>query len=173
MRFHLTTALAATLALTACAGESDDAATDVDTSVETADVAADTDMDVDVATGDDILDPNSATAEQLTAIDGIDMTTAESIVNGAPYADAVAFNTMLVEAVGEEQAAMIRERLFVPIDLNSASEEAIALVPGIDDRMVHEFLEYRPYQDLEEFDREIGKYVDEAEVARFRQYVTL
>ena len=41
------------------------------------------------------------------------------------------------------------------------------------DRMVHEFLEYRPYEDINEFDREIGKYVDEAEVARFRRYVTL
>ena len=40
-------------------------------------------------------------------------------------------------------------------------------------RMVGEFLEYRPYEDMAEFDREIGKYVDEAEVARFRRYVTL
>jgi hypothetical protein len=41
------------------------------------------------------------------------------------------------------------------------------------DKMEHEFEEYRPYADMNEFDREIGKYVDEAEVARFRNYVTL
>ena len=40
-------------------------------------------------------------------------------------------------------------------------------------KMVHEFLEYRPYENMAEFDREIGKYVDEAEVARLRSYVTL
>jgi len=47
------------------------------------------------------------------------------------------------------------------------------LIPGMSGRMVGEFLEYRPYKDMNEFDREIGKYVDEAEVARFRSYVTL
>jgi hypothetical protein len=39
--------------------------------------------------------------------------------------------------------------------------------------MAHEFEEYRPYSSIEQFRREIGKYVDEAEVARLEQYVTL
>ena len=51
--------------------------------------------------------------------------------------------------------------------------EEIRLIPGMTDKMVHEFEEYRPYADMGVFDREIGKYVDEAEVARFRNYVTL
>ena len=63
--------------------------------------------------------------------------------------------------------------MFVPVDLNGASRQEIALIPGMSDRMIGEFLEYRPYDDLTEFDREIGKYVDEAEVARLRNYVTL
>jgi hypothetical protein len=40
-------------------------------------------------------------------------------------------------------------------------------------RMAHEFEEYRPYTSLEQFRREIGKYVDAAEVARLESYVTL
>ena len=67
----------------------------------------------------------------------------------------------------------IRERIFVPVDLNNATREDIALIPGMTDRMIGEFLEYRPYADMAEFDREIGKYVDEAEVARFHDYVTI
>jgi hypothetical protein len=39
--------------------------------------------------------------------------------------------------------------------------------------MAHEFEEYRPYANIEQFRREIGKYVDEKEVARLEQYVTL
>ncbi|WP_265561734.1 hypothetical protein [Sphingomicrobium arenosum] len=166
MRLITTTALAAAMvALAACS-------TDTETTTEAPETEA-VDTDVTVATDSAVLDANSATAEQLAAIEGIDAVTAESIVNARPFADIVAFNAMLVEAVGEDQAAAIRETLFVPIDLNNASEDAIKLVPGIDDKMVHEFLEYRPYADMAEFDREIGKYVDEAEVARYRQYVTL
>jgi hypothetical protein len=39
--------------------------------------------------------------------------------------------------------------------------------------MRHEFEEYRPYSDIARFRREIGKYVDNAEVARLEQYVTI
>ena len=39
--------------------------------------------------------------------------------------------------------------------------------------MAHEFEEYRPYTSMEQFRREIGKYVDDDEVARLDQYVTL
>ena len=40
-------------------------------------------------------------------------------------------------------------------------------------RMQHEFEEYRPYRNIEQFRREIGKYVDQAEVARLERYVTI
>jgi hypothetical protein len=39
--------------------------------------------------------------------------------------------------------------------------------------MLREFKEYRPYKTMEQFRREIGKYVDEKEVARLERYVTL
>jgi hypothetical protein len=39
--------------------------------------------------------------------------------------------------------------------------------------MAHEFDEYRPYADMDQFRREIGKYVDADEVARYEQYVIL
>ena len=83
---------------------------------------------------------------------------------------------VIFDEPGSWAEALVEQRViakFVPIDLNSASREDIALVPGMSDRMVGEFLEYRPYENIEEFNREIGKYVDEAEVARLRQYVTL
>jgi hypothetical protein len=39
--------------------------------------------------------------------------------------------------------------------------------------MLHEFEEYRPYQSIEKFRREIGKYVKPDEVARLERYVTI
>jgi hypothetical protein len=37
--------------------------------------------------------------------------------------------------------------------------------------MLHEFLEYRPYRAMAQFEREMGKYVDDGEVARLARYV--
>jgi DNA uptake protein ComE-like DNA-binding protein len=61
----------------------------------------------------------------------------------------------------------------VPINLNDAKRSDILLIPGIGRRMAHEFEEYRPYSSIEQFRREMSKYVDDAEVARLEQYVTL
>ena len=82
-------------------------------------------------------------------------------------------NAKLLETLSQDEAANVLVNVFVPVNLNTGTEEEIRLIPGMTDKMVHEFEEYRPYADMGVFDREIGKYVDEAEVARFRNYVTL
>jgi DNA uptake protein ComE-like DNA-binding protein len=119
------------------------------------------------------LNPNTATAAQLAAADGVSQAMAEQIVAGRPYATVVDFNTKLLELTNAEAAAQVLVGVFVPINLNSASREEIALIPGMSNRMIREFFEYRPYENMAEFNREIGKYVDEAEVARLRSYTTL
>ena len=73
----------------------------------------------------------------------------------------------------DEQRAALYTRLFRPIDLNNASEAEILLIPGMSKKMAHEFVEYRPYRSMEQFRREIGKYVDDDEVARLESYVSL
>lgn len=57
------------------------------------------------------------------------------------------------------------------LNLNTASEEDFLTVPGVGDRMVHEFEEYRPYVSIQQFRKEIGKYVDSAQVAGYEKYV--
>ena len=37
--------------------------------------------------------------------------------------------------------------------------------------MTREFLEYRPYTSIQQFRREIGKYVGDAQVAEYEKYV--
>ncbi|QZD94451.1 hypothetical protein [Qipengyuania gelatinilytica] len=156
---------ASTLALVACSGAEEAA--------PAADEAAATDtVETETETAG-VLDASTATAEQLAAIDTVSEELAAAIVAGQPYADVTAFNAKLLETLSPDEAAAVLETVFVPVNLNEATEEQIRLIPGMTDKMVHEFEEYRPYADMGEFNREIGKYVDEAEVARFRNYVTL
>ena len=155
------------LALAACSGANEEVAEDNVAETPAADVADAT------ATATTVVDANTATEEQLTTMEGMTPELAAAIVAGQPYENVSAFNAKLLETLSEAEAATLRETLFVPVNLNIASEEDIRLIPGMTEKMEHEFLEYRPYEDMAEFDREIGKYVDEEEVARFRNYVTL
>lgn len=119
------------------------------------------------------LNPNTATAEQMTRVPGVNATLADAIVRQWPFASIVEFNALVRQTLSEAQATGVYETLFVPVNLNTGTNAQIALIPGMTTRMIREFLEYRPYRDLATFDREIGKYVNQAEVARLRSYITL
>lgn len=57
------------------------------------------------------------------------------------------------------------------LNLNTASMDEFKTIPGVGDRMAHEFDEYRPYRSIQQFRREIEKYVPADTVARYEQYV--
>jgi len=123
-----------------------------------------------VGNNSSVLNPNLASAEELNAMEGMNETLIQKIIDNRPLSTNTQLNALL-GTLNAEQKSKIYVKLFLPINLNTASNEEIMLVPGITSRMAHEFDEYRPYVSLEQFRREIGKYVDEAEVARFEQYV--
>ena len=58
-----------------------------------------------------------------------------------------------------------------PFNVNTATAEQLATIPGVGDRMIHEFEEYRPYSSVQQFRREIGKYVDDEVVAGYEEYL--
>jgi DNA uptake protein ComE-like DNA-binding protein len=57
------------------------------------------------------------------------------------------------------------------LNLNTATRDQFLTVPNVGDRMVREFMEYRPYRSIQQFRREIGKYVSQDQVAAYEQYV--
>ena len=90
-----------------------------------------------------------------------------------PYANLAVFHREIDKYVDDAELARLEQYVFVPINLNTASDADIQTIPGLGARMLREFKEYRPYKQIEQFRREIGKYVSKEEVARFERYVTL
>jgi DNA uptake protein ComE-like DNA-binding protein len=119
-----------------------------------------------------LVNPNTATEAEITAVPGVTPELAKNIVAGRPYASIKDLDARL-KALPAKQRTEIYGRLFVPINLNTATDAEILMIPGLGNRMLHEFKEYRPYKSMEQFRREIGKYVSKTEVARLERYVTL
>ena len=120
-----------------------------------------------------VMNANAATAEEIAGLPHMDEILADVVVNNRPFVTIGELNHLLSSDLDDDQLEALYGRLFVPINLNDATRSDILLIPGIGGRMAHEFEEYRPYSTIEQFRREIGKYVDEEEVARLEQYVTL
>lgn len=118
-----------------------------------------------------VKDANTLAEAEIATMPHLSAALAKELVAARPFASATAYDAFLATRLSAEQRAELYPRLFVHIDLNSASREEIALVPGMGPRMIREFLEYRPYANLAVFRREIGKYVKPDEVARLEQYV--
>jgi DNA uptake protein ComE-like DNA-binding protein len=119
-----------------------------------------------------VLDPNVASEAQIAGLPGMNAALAQEIMDRRPLLSITELDALLGEQLSQEQRTELYRRLFVHINLNTASREEILLVPGVGPRMAREFEEYRPYTGgLPQFRREIGKYVDAAELARLEQYV--
>jgi DNA uptake protein ComE-like DNA-binding protein len=118
-----------------------------------------------------IVDANAATEAQLSAIPQLTPALVKSVVARRPFPSITELDALLGQTLSPEQRTAIYGRLFVHLNLNTATREQTLLIPNAGPRMVREFQEYRPYKALAQFHREIGKYVDDTELARLEQYV--
>ncbi len=116
---------------------------------------------------------NAATREEILLIPGAGERMAHEFEEYRPWRNFLQFDREIGKYVGPEETARLAQYGFIPINLNTASDEDILSIPGLGERLLHEFKEYRPYRTMEQFRREIGKYVGEEEVARLERYVTI
>lgn len=124
-----------------------------------------------VGTNQGLLNPNLASEEELTALPQLGSDGATTVIAGRPWLSMAALHEAVGVHLSEEQQRELYARLWLPINLNDVTEAEILLIPGVGTRMAHEFEEYRPYAGLAVFRREMGKYVDDGEVARLEQFV--
>ena len=117
-----------------------------------------------------ITDANTIAEVDLAKLPHMTAALAKSVVAKRPFKTVKNLDTAL-GSLTKEQRTELYAKLFVPINLNTATDEDIQMIPGVGTRMLREFKEYRPYAALAQFHREIGKYVDNTELARLEQYV--
>jgi DNA uptake protein ComE-like DNA-binding protein len=116
---------------------------------------------------------NSGTREEILLIPGVGNRMLREFLEYRPYSALSVFHREIDKYVDDAELARLEQYVFVPIDLNTASDADILTIPGLGNRMLREFKEYRPYDGMERFRREIGKYVSKEEVARLERFVTI
>ena len=118
-----------------------------------------------------LVNPDLANEKELLALPHMNAAMVKSILEQRPFSRMTDLNALLAKSLSKEQLAELYTKMFVQINLNTASQEEILMIPAVGNRMLREFREYRPYKTMAQFRKEIGKYVDVKEVARLEQYV--
>jgi len=119
------------------------------------------------------LNLNTATRDEILLVPGIAQKMAHEFDEYRPWKTWAQFDKEIGKYVGKEETDRLKQYVFIPVNLNTASDEDILSIPGAGQKMVHEFKEYRPWKTKEQFDKEIGKYVGPKETARLWRYVVI
>ena len=116
---------------------------------------------------------NTATEAEVLLVPRIARRMAREFEEYRPWVNFAQFDREIGKYVDDTEVNRLKQYVFIPLKLNTATPAEFMTIPGVGERMTREFEEYRPWRTKEQFDREIGKYVDEKEVARLWRFVTI
>ena len=116
---------------------------------------------------------NTATREEILLIPGAGNRMTREFPEYRPWKTWAQFDKEISKYVGQPETDRLKMYVFIPVNLNTATDDDILSIPGAGQRMVREFKEYRPWKSKEHFEKEIGKYVDAKEVARLWRFVVI
>lgn len=120
---------------------------------------------------------NTATDDELLAIPAMQpRRILREFKEYRPFKSLADFHREMRKYWDEAEVSRLEQYVFVPIKLNTATDEEILSIPrgvATPQRILREFKEYRPYDGLEKFRKEMSKYWDAKEVARLERYVVV
>ncbi len=116
---------------------------------------------------------NTGTREEILLIPGAGARMVREFGEYRPWKTWAQFDKEISKYVGQPETDRLKKYVFIPVNLNTGTDADILTIPGAGNRMVREFKEYRPWKTKEQFEKEIGKYVNAREVARLWRYVVI
>src|SRR5262245_44033268 len=116
---------------------------------------------------------NTATSDEILLVPGAGRRMTREFAEYRPWKTWAQFDKEIGKYVGQEATDKLKQYTFIPVNLNTATDEDILSIPGAGPRMVREFKEYRPWKTKAQFDKEIGKYVGEKETERLWRFTTI
>jgi len=116
---------------------------------------------------------NTGTSEEILLIPGAGTRMTKEFMEYRPWKTWTQFDKEIGKYVGQKETDRLKQYVFIPVNLNTATDNDILTIPGAGARMVKEFKEYRPWKAKAQFDKEIGKYVGPKETARLWRYVVI
>jgi DNA uptake protein ComE-like DNA-binding protein len=116
---------------------------------------------------------NTGTAAEILLIPRAGKRMTREFDEYRPWVSFAQFDKEIGKYVDQAEVNRLKQYVFIPLSLNTTTDEQFTTIPNLGARMVREFNEYRPWKSKAQFDKEIGKYVDEKEVARLWRFMVI
>ena len=114
------------------------------------------------------LNLNTTTAAEVMLVPRIGRNMPREFEEYRPWKNWAQFDRDIGKYVRQNPGELerMKQYVFIPINLNTATDEEILTIPNLGANMLKEFKEYRPWKTKEQFEKEISKYVGPKETAR-------
>jgi len=116
---------------------------------------------------------NTATAPEVLLIPRIARRMSHEFEEYRPWVSMAQFDKEIGKYVDATEVGRLRQYVFIPLDLNTATDDAFKTIPNLPGNMLREFKEYRPWKTKAQFEKEIGKYVGPQETARLWRFMVI
>ena len=78
-----------------------------------------------------VMNANTATAQEIASLPHMDDIMADVVISNRPFVTIGEMDHLLSSDLGEDELEDLYGRLFVPINLNTATRSDILLIPGL------------------------------------------
>lgn len=124
------------------------------------------------------VDLNRGSDAEFMLIPGVDAKKITALKSQRPWSSFEQFQTAIAKATSATEATRLEQYVFIPVELNTFTDpimDTFASI-GVGTRQwKREFAEYRPWTSMEQFDRQISKYLRSrpTELKRLARYVII
>jgi DNA uptake protein ComE-like DNA-binding protein len=116
---------------------------------------------------------NTGTAPEILLIPRVAKRMTREFEEYRPWVSMAQFDKEIGKYVDATEVNRLKQYVFIPLDLNTATDDQFRTIPNLGGNMLREFKEYRPWKTKAQFEKEIGKYVGEKETARLWRFMTI
>ena len=116
---------------------------------------------------------NTGTGPEILLIPRVGKRMTREFEEYRPWVSMAQFDKEIGKYVDATEVNRLKQYVFIPLDLNTATDDQFKTIPNLGGNMLREFKEYRPWKTKAQFDKEIGKYVGDKETARLWRFMTI
>ncbi|MGD0907059.1 MAG: hypothetical protein ABSA96_05730 [Candidatus Acidiferrales bacterium] len=116
---------------------------------------------------------DTGTRDEFVLVPGAGNRMAKEFAEYRPWKSWGQFDKEIGKYVGQQETDRYKQYMFIPINLNTAGDDVLLTIPGLDTRVLLELKKSRPWKSKDQFEQEIGKAVGPKEAIRLSRYVVI
>ncbi len=116
---------------------------------------------------------NTGTRDEIVLVPGAGTRMAREFAEYRPWKSWAQFDREIGKYVGQEATDKLKQYVFIPMNVNTASDADLMTIPGMTSSLLGQVKQGRPWASQEQFEQQIGKAANSKEAARIWRFLVI